>query len=195
MTFFKFRDNVETSDASASFPNVSIVTCGMECFKVGLKRCLGYQWRPPVNNALFDQVNHFDNDDPLPSAFTTKSPLVASNLLGQCGLLECVPDPSTLVSAIGSHIYLFRGKSNGNFATAQAPESYNMACTYAYRIYDKIWLSYADAEKQCEVDGARLLTIKSHHQEEEIQLVIQPGDSYWIGVTDRKKEGEWLMSD
>ncbi|KAK7075306.1 Asialoglycoprotein receptor 1 [Halocaridina rubra] len=182
--FMKFRDDVETSETSALFVNVSITTCGIECFKAAKFRlCLGFQWRSSVDNTSFDQANQLNSDDPLQSTLPTKSPLLASKLLGQCGLLQCVPDQSTLVSAIGSQIYLF-----------EVPQNYSLASTYAYRIYDENFLSYANAEKQCEADGAKLMVIKSQCQEGEINPKLQPF-YYWIGVTDRKKEGEWILSD
>ncbi|ROT72754.1 putative brevican core protein isoform X1 [Penaeus vannamei] len=70
-----------------------------------------------------------------------------------------------------------------------------MACTFAYRIYDKVQLSYEEAEKQCQRDRARLIAIKTSEQQRIMTGKTSRSEAYWIGLDDRASEGDFVLSD
>ncbi|XP_064101781.1 brevican core protein-like [Macrobrachium nipponense] len=192
-TFLRVADDLE-SPTSSDISNVTLTTCGIECFKAGVEKCLGFQWKPYTV-----ETNAAETASASSSSSTaedcTKPPIVGSDAHGQCGFLECVPKPSSLVVAAGSQIYLFRGKGNLTYGSLIAPKSYRMACTYAYRIFDKMKMTYAEAETQCQMDGAKLMPVKNPEEQALLSGQVLYGEGYWIGLTDKESEGRFVDSD
>ncbi|KAM6900020.1 ladderlectin-like [Xenentodon cancila] len=73
--------------------------------------------------------------------------------------------------------------------------SFNNHC-YKYIATQMNW---ADAELHCLSEGANLVSIHSHEEENFIQMLIQNYDHgqgfTWIGLSDTHKEGTWFWSD
>ncbi|XP_071524376.1 uncharacterized protein [Panulirus ornatus] len=175
--------------------------CGLECFAAGVPNCLSFVWRPLSSprasegaigcDSSQDGCGHNSGDG-------AKSALSADDgaKKGRCALLPCVPHPASLTHSPGARVYLRRGKSFVKFGSFKAPSSYEMACTFAFRLFNKVKLSFLEAERRCVLDGARLIAIKNAEEERVVQERMQPADAaYWIGVDDREKKGDWRLSD
>ncbi|XP_047482017.1 C-type lectin domain family 4 member M-like [Penaeus chinensis] len=109
--------------------------------------------------------------------------------------MKCVPPASSLTPAPGSQIYLMTGTNAVAYGSIMVPPSYSMACTFAYRIYDKVQLNYSDAETRCQRDRARLIAIKTPEQQRIMTGKTSRSEAYWIGLDDRATEGDFVMSD
>ncbi|KAK8750854.1 hypothetical protein OTU49_015029 [Cherax quadricarinatus] len=169
-------------------PNLSaIITtpagCSLACYAAGAHQCLGFLWRSLSTASDIRENGCLDG---------TVACVGARE--GRCSLLECVPDPSTLVPFPGAQLFLLRGQKPPPYGSIRAPASYTMACTFAYRVFNNVKLRYEEAERRCAQDGAQLIAIKSEEQQLVVLKSIQR-EAYWIGLTDRHKEGDWLLSD
>ncbi|KAG7173523.1 perlucin-like protein [Homarus americanus] len=179
-------------DLAPPYTHTTLMTpaeCTLACFASGIPTCLGFVWLP-----LPTSTNGEDGCDSGQKSCNTES---SGGIMtkGRCGLLQCVPNPFTLVSSPGARIYLVRGSSSPKYGSIKAPSSYTMACTYAYRVFNKVQLTFQGAEDRCTQDGAQLIAIKSEEEQRVVKESVQEGEAYWIGLSDRRQEGDWRLSD
>nr|XP_045598464.1 pulmonary surfactant-associated protein D-like [Procambarus clarkii] len=181
-TFLMVAQDVEVPNLHTTI--MTPTACALACYAAGTHHCLGFLWRP----FLASTGTHKDECD-------KERESCGRSMDGRCGLLQCIPNPSSLRFFPGAQIFLLRGQNSPAFGSIKAPGSYTMACTFAYRVYSKILLGYDEAERRCAQDGAQLIAIKSVEQQEVVQRSIQQREAHWIGLSDRHKEGDWLLSD
>ncbi|ROT72753.1 hypothetical protein C7M84_008868 [Penaeus vannamei] len=110
-SFLRVADDLDTTAAGGRENGLTVTDCGFRCFNAGRSACRGFVWRPIVDASYYDLYNSSRNATSDDDAATTHtlSPLVGSSGTGRCGLLKCVPPPSSLTAAPGSQIYLMTG--------------------------------------------------------------------------------------
>ncbi|CAL4065877.1 unnamed protein product, partial [Meganyctiphanes norvegica] len=181
ITFLKVGENLGGFNSSPLQQETTITGCGLECFQKGIDDCIGFEWRPNVQSTSISGFPGFSFG------------AVSSISYGRCHLLQCVPQLTLLP---GAQLFLLATGPKAKKPTSiKAPDSYTNACTFAYRIYDKVEYNYTEAEEQCAMDGATLITIKSPGVQSALDEAVIANTPYWIGRTDGITEGDWIAAD
>ncbi|KAK3886556.1 hypothetical protein Pcinc_009306 [Petrolisthes cinctipes] len=189
-TFLLVTQNVAPPPSTANLgaSTTSLAGCGLACFNAAPDNnnmtCLAFLWTPtPLGGERGNNNNVSD---------TT---LFAPSVEGLCELLACLPHPASLQSSPRAQMYVLRGRTTPSYGPDAAPASYVMACTFAYRVYSKVKLTYSKAEDHCAEDGASLIIIKDAEQEKIVLDAVNQGEGYWMGLSDREVEGVWRWAD
>ncbi|XP_050698220.1 uncharacterized protein LOC126986289 isoform X2 [Eriocheir sinensis] len=176
-----------TTKTNGTTVSANLAQCGQLCFAATVERCLAFVWRPLT----------------LPVLTSTNTINSSSGrelgLEGSCEFLSCLPHPASLVAYPGAQLFVVKTGDSPSpppaFKPSLVPESYSMACTFAFKVFSVPELSQWQASKHCAQDGARLAVFKSYEDEAAVSLDVRHTESYWIGLTDSQREGTWRWAD
>ncbi|KAF2358534.1 C-type lectin-like [Trinorchestia longiramus] len=164
--------SVELMDSSVAAESDTLPQCGRKCGDRKRPTCVGFTWL---------------------SADNIDEETLADSRLGQCQLLECLPNEK--VAKGSARLYLrVRNSMTPQYGVLwKVPEDYRRLCTFAYRAY-QTKLNFTNADAACRKDGGRLLFTRTPAQHLEINSNLTRSVPHWIGMADvaRNRTFRWL---
>ncbi|KAG0722105.1 Collectin-12 [Chionoecetes opilio] len=183
-TFLAVSQDAAPPPSAANTTAVTRAQCGRLCFAATVERCRAFVWRPPAT---------------LQGKATTSNISTSEGSEGRCELLRCLPHPASLTPAPGAQLFVAKTADSRRpppaFTPSLVPSGYSMACTFAFHVFPGPRLGQWQAGRRCAQDGARLAVFKSLEEEESVSVAVQTSEPYWIGLTDRQREGVWRWAD
>ncbi|CAH1255133.1 CSMD3 [Branchiostoma lanceolatum] len=166
------------------------------------------------NNGCYHNGNHYD----VGAKWADESPGLNCECAipkVMCLVLDCAPDYQHVIGADGTWTCQeIKPVATSDTVTPstnaakvepvteiasvlQCPTGYELFRDNCYKVFD-IEMDYRESEALCEEDGAMLAMPRDQSTDDfliKLRSSVNPQVRYWIGLTDREKEGAWVWAD
>ncbi|KAF2358533.1 C-type lectin-like [Trinorchestia longiramus] len=165
--------SVELTDISVVADSDTLSQCGKKCSDRKRPPCVAFTWLSADN---IDETT------------------LANSSVGECRLLECVPDEKTKRGAARLYVRVQNSVTPQFGVVWKVPEDYRRLCTFAYRAY-QTKLNFTNADAACRKDGGRLLFTRTLENHLEVNSNLNRSIPHWIGMADIFKNRTFLWLD